>query len=140
MPSERASAPPGFRILDPRDTFEKGVGPFLVPEDVGDDFRALLKVEERHCNASGVVHGGLLMTMADATVCTVAIQGMPGERAITVSLTADFVAAAELGELLEARARIVQRTGSLVFMRGDIAVEGRTVLTCSAVIKRIRRS
>ena len=139
MPSARDNVPSGFRILDPRDTFEKGVGPFLVPEDAGDEFRATLKIEERHCNASGVVHGGLLMTMADATVCTVAIEGMEDERAITVSLTADFVAAAELGDLLEARAQIVRRTGSLVFMRGEIVVAERVVLTCSAVIKRMRR-
>ena len=140
MPAERANYPQDYRVIDPRDPFEKGAGPFYVPEDEGRDFHVLLEAGPGHCNASGIIHGGLLMTMADVTVCAAAVLNLPGERAITVSLTADFVSAGSLGDLLEARADIVRRTGSLVFARGQIETGGRVLLTCSAVIKRARRS
>ncbi len=133
-----AAIPCGYRIIDPRDPFETGAGPFYV-SDTG-PFRLLLRVEPRHCNASGIVHGGLLMTMADVTVCAVAVRDTPEERAITVSLTGDFVDAGRLGDLLEGRAEIVRRTGSLVFARGEISTGGRSLFVCSAVIKRARRT
>lgn len=139
MPPVRDAFPCGYRIIDERDPFEVGTGPFYVPES-GDDFHLLLPVEAKHCNASGVVHGGLLMTMADVTVCAAAIRGTSDERAITVSLTADFIAAGQLGDLLEARAEVTHRTGSLAFVRGQIATADRILLTCSAVIKRARRT
>ena len=139
MPLDRADFPQGYRIIDPRDPFEIGTGPFYVPEDEAGGFHVLLRAEAAHINGSGVVHGGLLMTMADVTLCAAAVLGAPDERAITVSLTADFISAGRLGDLLEATAEIVRRTGSLVFARGQIEANGQVLLTCSAVIKRARR-
>lgn len=136
----QATLPQGYRVIDPRDPYETGTGPFYVPEAEDADFHVLLKVERRHCNASGIVHGGLLMTMADVTLCAAAVSSYVEERAITVSLGADFVSAAEFGDLLEARAEITRKTGSLVFARGQILCNSRIVLTCSAVIKWMRRT
>lgn len=139
MAHSRPAVPDGYRIIDPRDPYEVAAGPFYLPES-GDDFHLLLPVEARHCNASGVVHGGLLVTLADVTVCAAAIRGADDERAVTVSLTADFIAAGHEGDLLEARAEVTRRTGSLAFVRGQVAADGRILLTCSAVIKRMRRA
>ena len=140
MPAPAAEYPPGYRVIDPSDPFETGSGPFFVPVDQAAPFRLLLRVEKRHCNSSGSVHGGLLATMADVAVCAIAVLGQPGERAITVSLTTDFVSAGNLGDLIEARAEVTRRTGSLVFARAQIEVEDRVLLTCSAIIKRAKRS
>ena len=140
MPLDRSAFPYGYRVIDPRDPYEVGAGPFYVPEGSATDFHVLLRAGPAHCNGSGVVHGGLLMTMADVTVCAAAVQDVPGERAVTISLNADFVAAGLLNDLLEARAEVVRRTGSLVFARGEINTERETILTCSAVIKRMRRT
>lgn len=139
MSTDRPDFPSGYRIIDPHDPFETGTGPFYAPKE-GGDFHLLLQVGPPHCNRSGVVHGGLLMTMADVTVCAAAVIDAPhDERAITVSLNADFVAAAVEGDMLEARAEIIRRTGSLVFARGEIRVGPDIVMTASAVIKRMRR-
>lgn len=139
MPLDRTAFPRGYRIIDARDPFETAAGPFYAPEDRSEPLRVLLRAEAKHCNASGVIHGGMLTTMADVTLCAQAVWDNPEERAVTVSLTSDFVDAGREGDFLEARAEIVRRTGSLVFARGRIAADGRTVLTCSAVIKRVRR-
>jgi acyl-coenzyme A thioesterase PaaI-like protein len=39
------------------------------------------------------------------------------------------------GQLAQARAQVVRRTGTLVFMRGEVAVEGSPVLAAQALMK-----
>ncbi|MCZ6841915.1 MAG: PaaI family thioesterase [SAR324 cluster bacterium] len=130
--------PAGYSIADPEDTFELGAGPFYCPDDADGDPRIVMLAEPRHINATGVIHGGLLMTMADLAICYTARQGYPEERAITVSMNSDFVDSGKLGDFVEARAEVVRRTGSFVFMRAQIAVEGRVLLNCGGVVKRIK--
>jgi len=67
-----------------------------------------LTVDARHVNRSGVMHGGMLTTLVD-TACGYsgchAPQGETPKRAFTLSLTTNFVGAAQLGQRLIARAR-----------------------------------
>ena len=57
---------------------------------------------------------------------------------------APFCAALEFGaaggEIIKARAEVVRRTGQMVFMRGDIYTDERVILTCSSVLRRMRKS
>ena len=99
----------------------------------------MLLVEEKHCNSSGVTHGGLLMTMADLTLCAAARAGLPDERAITVQLDAQFTDAGRIGDFLVARAEVVRRGGTLIFVRGQIQCGERVLLTASAVTRRVKR-
>jgi acyl-coenzyme A thioesterase PaaI-like protein len=39
------------------------------------------------------------------------------------------------GTLVEARARVIRKTRSIVFMYGEVTVAGSTVLTASAALK-----
>lgn len=132
-----AEFPEGWRVTDPFDAFEKHAGPFLSPE-TGEP-RYAFRVEARHCNSGGTVHGGLLMTFADLVMCVTATRDTPDERALTVSLTASFVDAGALGDLVEARGEVIRRTGSLVFGRGEVLVGERVLLSYTGVVKRVRR-
>ncbi|MEQ8356499.1 MAG: PaaI family thioesterase [Kiloniellaceae bacterium] len=77
-------------------------------EDLAD---VALTVERRHLNRSGVMHGGVLSTLID-TACgycgCYTPQGETPRRAFTLSLTCNFIGAAQEGRCLLARAR---RTG-----------------------------
>ncbi|MPZ11413.1 MAG: hotdog fold thioesterase [Kiloniellaceae bacterium] len=70
-----------------------------------------LTVAARHLNRSGVMHGGVLSTLIDAACgysgCYTAAGEMP-RRAFTLSLTCNFIGAAQEAQRLIARAR---RTG-----------------------------
>ena len=137
-----AAAPPDFPaghfIADPDDTFERGAGPFYCPDDADGDPRIVMLAEARHINGTGFVHGGLLMTMADLAMCYTARQGYPDERAITVSMHSDFVDSGSLGDFVVARAEVIRRTGSFVFMAVRISVGQRVLLNSSGVVKRIK--
>ena len=132
-------APPpldGYIIYDPVDPFENDAGPFYwrLLEDGSHHF--VLATEERHANAYGVIHGGLLMTMADLTMAVTA-KGEPDDAYVTVSFNSEFVAAGFAGDLVEARSELVRRTGSMAFVRGHIHVGDNTLFVCSAVMKRV---
>lgn len=64
----RTDPPPGYRVCDmPDGPFTAPLGPLFIREDgAGFAFRAT----ERHCNARGVMHGGMLMTFAERVVLT----------------------------------------------------------------------
>lgn len=134
-----ANFPDGYRICDPIDPHEMATGPFYEPIDPGDDPHVALLVEEKHCNSSGVTHGGLLMTMGDLTLCAAAREGLPDERAITVQMDSQFISAGRVGDFLVARAEIVRRGGTLVFVCGHITAGDEVLLTCNAVTRRVKR-
>ena len=124
----------GYIIYDPVDPFENEAGPFYwrLSEDGSHHF--VLRTEAR--NAYDVIHGGLLMTMADLTMAVTA-KGEADDAYVTVAFNSEFVAAGYAGDLVEARAELVRRTGSMAFVRGHIHVGETTLFVCSAVMKRI---
>ena len=131
--------PDGYRVFDPIDPFENGAGPFYCPNRDDGDPRFVFLAEPRHCNTGGVLHGGLLMTLADLALCATACRDLPEERAITVAMNTEFVAAGVAGDLVVARGEVIRRTGSLVFLRGQVAVGERILINCSSVVKRVKR-
>jgi hypothetical protein len=66
------------------------IGPLLCRRD-DDGMRFGLSIDERHVNARGFTHGGVLATLADVALgYTAALQKDPPARLITASLTIDF--------------------------------------------------
>ena len=139
MAEEAPYPPPGYRVADPSDPFEIECGPFYIPEADEGDLHFLLRIEPRHCNSLGVIHGGALMTLADLALCYTAHHGSDDEGAITVSMNSDFVGPGHEGDLVTARAEVLRQTGSLVFMRCLVSAGERVLLNCAAVVKRVRR-
>ena len=68
-----------------------------------------------------------------------ALSGVSGETCVTVSLNSDFMAAAQLGDWVTDSGEVVRRTGSMTFVRGQLAVEDAAVLSFQAVVKRHKR-
>ena len=90
---------------------------------------------EKHMNAAGSIHGGMLMTFTDVAMSRTSrlISGAPA--CSTVSLACDFVGPGRLGELIEARVRVTRRTRTLVFMSGEILAADRTLLVANGLWK-----
>lgn len=126
----------GF-VLDPElDPAETHVGPFLRREDA-DGLTIALVVADHHCNEHGSLHGGVQMALADYTVGATARFGTT-DSTVTVSFDANFVDTARAGELIEGRAEVVRRTGSLVFVQGRLRCGDRPLLAFNGVVKRVR--
>lgn len=114
--------------------FIERVGPLWVRRD-GDGWAYGIVAGPEHLNPAGVVHGGLLATLADHALSAIAWQAIGRRPCVTVQLDTQYVASARAGQFLEARGRVVRATGSLVFMQGQVIAEGVELVTASSVMK-----
>src|SRR4051794_39263105 len=125
--------PAGFRPYEPQGPFLEHVGPIQVHEDADGPVFGL-RAEERHTNHRGTIQGGLLSTFADfALGRAIEADADDGKDRATVSLTVDFLRAANPGDWIEARARVERVGGRLSFADVSLAVEGREIVRARAV-------
>jgi uncharacterized protein (TIGR00369 family) len=120
-----------------RDTFESHNGPFWHKEEDG-KIRCAFRVEKKHLNGLRHVHGGCFMTFADYCLFAFARRELQGP-AVTVAFNAEFLDAAQEGELVEATGEVTRAGGSLIFLRGLMTSAGRPLLSFSGTIKRVKK-
>jgi uncharacterized protein (TIGR00369 family) len=94
--------------------------------------------DARHVNDRGVVHGGMLMTFADQAFGELVLDWVERRLCATIQLNTHFIAAVQVGDLVEARGEIVRGTSSLVFIRGFLMVGDRTVAAIDGIWKVLR--
>ena len=130
-----AAIPEGFTPRPLGGGFLQAVGPIHVKQENGRNAFGLL-VEEVHCNAMGMCHGGMLASLADVVLGIGGLeQAGVGGFFITVSMTQDFLAPAPLGAWLEARVELLKATRRLMFVQGIFTVEGAPVLRANGVFQ-----
>ncbi len=88
-----------------------------------------LKLEERHLNIGGIVHGGVYCSLLDTAMArsyikAVSEEGLP---AVTLEMKVNFVGAASEGTL-RARGRIVAQTRRTVLVEGRVESEDGRLL------------
>jgi acyl-coenzyme A thioesterase PaaI-like protein len=125
-----SDAPEGFGEIALVDPFEILTGPAWRK---GGTFA--FRVREHHCNMRGVVHGGMLMTLADMTLGQAVWDATDRAPSVTLNMQAQFLKSAKAGDLIEVAPELVRRTRGFVFMRGDFKVEGDIVMTVQSVWK-----
>ena len=97
------------------------------------------RAEAKHMNGGGFMHGGCLLTFADYALFCIGEDALRGHRSVTASLNGDFLDGAGVGELIEATGEVMRAGGSMVFIRGLISTGGRTLLSFSGIVKKVRR-
>jgi len=82
--------------------------------------RAALKAttQPQHGNPMGLVHGGLLSSIADAAMGN-AIRSL-GHKAVTVDMSIAFTASARLGDALIARGKVIKSGKNLFFTEANV--------------------
>ena len=100
----------------------------------GEGFAYGFQTSEAQANGNGMIHGGILATYMDHTIGRVAREAAGG-RVATIQLDLHYLAAGRPGQFVEARAMVVRRTRSVVFLRGELAAEGKAILSASGIWK-----
>ena len=121
-----------------RDNFETNNGPFWHRMEDDGRIVSAFRVEQKHLNGMGNVHGGAFMAFADYCLFAMASPILEGP-GVTVSFACEFLDAAREGELIEASGEITRAAGSLIFLRGILTCGERPLLTFSATIKRVKK-
>ena len=100
-----------------------------------------LRLAKPHTNARGLIHGGLIASLADNAMGYSCAQTMGwASSLVTISLAVDFVGSAEIGQWLAVESEVI-RTGSTIcfaqsLIKADDAVIARANGTFRVVPKK----
>jgi len=136
MPNE-PTPPPGFEPLFRTSPFLETTGPFFYRKEPQGGFVIGLRVLEKHANARGSAHGGLLMTLLDVALgYSSGYSQDPPAKLTTATLAADFAGAPQVGDWVEAHVDVQKVGGRLAFANAFLVVDGERVVRGSAVFAR----
>lgn len=121
-----------------RDNFETHNGPFWHRMEDDGRIVSAFRVEQKHLNGMGNVHGGAFMAFADYCLFAMASPILEGP-GVTVSFACEFLDAARAGELIEGSGEIMRAGGSMIFLRGLLKSAERPLFTFSGTIKRVKK-
>ena len=101
-----------------------------------------LRLAKPHTNARGLIHGGLIASLADNAMGYSCAQALGwASSLVTISLAVDFVGSAEIGQWLAVESEVI-RTGSTIcfaqsLIKADDAVIARANGTFRVVPKNL---
>ena len=95
------------------------------------------RIAERHINAGGACHGGMIMTFADILLAT-AVFDIAEPPFVTIRMTTDFIGPAFRGEWLSGKATAMAAGDGIVAVEGTMVVEGRVIASASGLFKVVR--
>ena len=132
-----SAIPSGFLPLPSGSGFIEVNGPLYLRQQ-GDQVRLGLRVEPRHVNPMGNLHGGMMASFCDMLIPLTVHRTSehPGQRFLpTISLQIDYLAPAPLGCWIEGRAELLRATRTLVFAQGLVTADGVPCARASGVFK-----
>lgn len=94
-----------------------------------------IRAQAHHLNPIGLVHGGVLLTLLDHAISTVVWESSQRVPCVTVQLDSQFVSAMREGEFGVVAVIPMHRSKSMAFMRAELHVGDRMVLSGQAIIK-----
>ena len=99
------------------------------------EYEFSLEVKEMHLNTGKIAHGGFLSTIADTGMGTAAHQVAGDRRCVTINLDLKFITAAQLGEKLNGKVKILKKTRTLVFINCEISNAKDIIVSASGTWK-----
>lgn len=92
------------------------------------------RVQEKHTNARGLLHGGVLASVADVALgYGLATSKTPPASMLTANLTLDYSGSAKLGEWVETSLDIQKLGSRLAFANAYFHVDAQRIARASAV-------
>jgi 1,4-dihydroxy-2-naphthoyl-CoA hydrolase len=88
----------------------------------GDEVQARIAWQERLCTAGGILHGGALMSLADAAGAFCAFLNLPegSSSTATIESKTNFFRAVREGSVVEARSRPLHRGRTTIVVETDV--------------------
>jgi uncharacterized protein (TIGR00369 family) len=128
--------PPDFAVHTRTSPATRGWEPLYAATNTG-VFRLGTVIAEAHCNSRGMLHGGVIATLAD-NACGLslglALGGRPGS-VVTTSLAVDYVGAAKLGQWLEVVPRVVKAGKSTGVVDALVTADGEIIARANATFR-----
>jgi uncharacterized protein (TIGR00369 family) len=115
------------------------IGTLLVRDEGNGIARTRIVPAPHMANVHGMIHGGIISALADATLF--AGPGLLTRQdlgaSVTVELSVQFIGAGSMDEPLDALVSILRETGRMIFCQGKIVQGDNTVAGFSGIIRKI---
>ncbi len=121
---------PHFRKSPVTDPWEP-----LFVRRVGSALSLGLRIAPAHCNARGLLHGGVISALADNAMGLACVLQMERSSALTVSLSVDFLSAGRIGQWLEVRAVPAKLGRTLSFADARIEADNAMIAKAAATFR-----
>ena len=139
MIKDNFPVPEGFKIIDQTENHIAHIGQGFYKRNDNGSLVMAFWIRSENSNSAGVAHGGMLMSVADYCLCSLAMDSKENYAA-TVSFRGEFIAPAKTGSILEIHPKIDKETKSLVFGQGQILCEDKVVFNFSGAVKKILKT
>ena len=139
MTAKKFSTPKGYESLNQTEDHIANIGQGFYKRNEAGDLIMAFWVRPENGNSGGVAHGGMLMSIADYCLCSVAMESKENYAA-TISFRWEFVSPANVGGLLEIYPIIDKETKSLVFGQGKIFCDEKVILNFTGTVKKISKT
>ncbi len=129
--------PDGFSALKMGGEFIGANGPLYLYHQ-GAVVKLGFRVESRHTNPLGILHGGMMASFCDMLlpVSVHRKSAAIGHRFLpTISLQLDYLSAVSLGSWVEGEAEVLRETRSIVFAQGLVTADGVPAARVSGLFK-----
>lgn len=133
-----SAIPDGFRLYEAPDRFPEKIGPLYFKREE-DSYRFGFLVERLHTNKNKILHGGMMMSFADEMMGHKVYHATGKKRCATISLNFDFLASAVEGDWVYLKSNITRQGASVVFIRGELYVGDKMILTADGIWKILGR-
>ena len=117
--------------------FEDHAGPFYYQENNKGNISAF-ECKKHHLNGMGSLHGGMIMSFIDYTLFVISLNQVKEDSFVTVSCSTEFLRASVNDNIIYGKGEITNKTGSMIFIKGEIFNEKVTISTFSGILKRVR--
>jgi uncharacterized protein (TIGR00369 family) len=136
--TEKNAVPAGFALLASTSNFHELVGPLYEFRD-DDSHRIGFVVAEKHRNRRGIVHGGMICTLADFAMGHAAsLASDTPRKLVTVNLSIDFAGNATVGDWIEAHVDVMRPGTRVAFVNCFIYHGGERIARSSATFQILR--
>jgi uncharacterized protein (TIGR00369 family) len=95
-----------------------------------------LRLARSHTNARGLIHGGLIASLADNAMGYSCAQATEWKTSfVTVSLSVDYVGSAQIGQWLAAECEVIKAGSTLCFAQSLIKADGAVIARANGTFR-----
>jgi uncharacterized protein (TIGR00369 family) len=135
-----AEIPAGFAPIFRTSPFLETIGP-LYSAGAGASLVIGMRVLQKHTNARGALHGGVLASVADVALgYGLATSTEPPTSMVTATLSVDFAASAQIGDWVQTSLDIQKIGARMAFANVYFSVRGERIARASGAFLVVRRS
>jgi uncharacterized protein (TIGR00369 family) len=127
-----SSIPAGFEPFPPYGGYGEAIGP-IYRKTSDDEVCLALRVSQRHCGSTGIVHGGLIASLLDTAFAHASRKHSASAHAlVTLHLSVDYVGSAKVGDWIEAQVDVLRAGARVIFLNCNLWNAERLVARGSA--------